>query len=669
MNKPHPLIVGVTGLRDDVVRPQDIVETPTRTGVEIRLDLDGAWRDVLQDQGALIERVAWFSEDAGAVAPEPIIIATVRRTKDGGEFDGTEEERLKVMKIAAMVCDYVDVELGVESEVPLHKVIRSYHDFEGVPDDLDAISHRMREEGGALHKIVCTATCLADNLKIRELLQGRFNLGAFLMGEYGVPSRILGLAWGSKLTYASLKGGPIAPGMVDFQRLANLYRSGDLNDETEIFGITGEHVSHSLSPAIHNVALRASGRNAVYIPLAARDVDDFLDFSRGGSVTGASVTIPFKEQILPHCKKLDQAAETTGAVNTLLWLPEGGWRGRNVDWIGVTDDIAVEYGRPLFGRTALILGAGGAARAAVYGLRQNGVGVRVWNRDVEQAEKLCQDLGGEVVNLDELKGGVDIVVNCTPCGMLGEHEGETAVAWDKLKSLLADDALVYDVIYEPDTTPLLESAEKDGFKTVNGLGMLRRQATEQGKIFGYPLPHDLPAPRRFSRHIWLVGYRGAGKSALARELSIALRRRSLDTDGQIELRGGRKIREIFEHDGEEAFRKLETAAIRKAAASKPDAVIAAGGGAVTREENIKLMRESGMVVFLNAPKDLLIKRLKGDVDRPSLSGGAVDEEVGEMLEKRRPLYESTCNLNVFIEDKPARELAGEIAVKLAEFQP
>lgn len=662
----HPMIVGVTDLLSEARSPSAAPRRPVRTAVELRLDIGNAWRQVLDDPSLLAERVNAFRSAGTKVAPPPVMIATCRREQDGGAFEGNEPDRIDALEIAGRLCDYVDVETGVETAVPAAKTIRSFHDFDGVPD-FEAVLKRLRKEGGALFKIAGMAEALSDNLKVREFLAGKPDVTAFLMGEYGVPSRILALAWGSRLTYATLGARPTAPGMLDFQGFCELYRADTITEEHEIFGITGEHVRHSHSPAIHNVALRRARRKAVYLPLAARDVDDWFAFASEVNVAGASVTIPFKEAILPHCEKLDEASEATGAVNTLLRLPGGGWRGRNVDWSGLLDDVKVQYDGPLFGRTALVLGAGGAARAAVYGLKREGIRIRVWNRHHERAQRLCSDIGGTAVGSVAEAGRVDVLVNCTPCGMEGDYEDETAVAWDELKPLLADDALVYDMVYQPHATPLIKSAARDGFRHASGIGMLKRQAALQAQIFGYPLAHGLPSPKPRTAHIWLVGFRGAGKSSLARELAIRLRRRAVDTDAMIELQHASKVRNIIETRGEEAFREMEAAAVLKAGAVKPDTVIAAGGGAVERPENIDAMRRTGMVIYLDAPVDLLLKRLRDNDDRPALTDKPFEEEVRETVARRRPLYENAAQFVVRVQDDDARVLAGEVAEMLAEF--
>lgn len=663
-----PLIVGVAPPGGEHPRPQEVVEYPLRTAVELRLDMQDAWKAVLDSPERLADRVLWLTDDFSEVIPQPLVIGTCRREQDGGRFSGTEQERLQVLKLCGKACDLVDVEAGVKAEVPSSKTIRSFHDFEGVPDDLEGLLQRLRGEGGAVFKIVGTAQCLADAITIRTFLKGKRDVAAFLMGEFGMPTRILGPAWGSALTYASLTGGELAPGMVDFRRLVNLYRAGMIKPGWEVYGVTGRRVAHSLSPALHNVAMSKLDNERVYLPLAAEDCEDFMAFAKALPVAGASVTAPFKQDVLKHCTKLDEAAEASQAVNTIVRLPDGGYRGKNADVAGFVNDAKALTGVTLWGRTALVLGAGGAARSVVHGLRSEGAKVFVWARRRGRADELAQALGATpVADPAQVNAKVDVLVNTTPCGMAGPHANESALPWHKLYPLLSHDALVYDLVYEPAVTPLLRHAAEAGFNAHNGLGMLRRQAALQAAAFGYAMETGLKEPQRAQRHVWLVGNRGAGKSSLARELALRLHRISVDIDARIELNTGTSIREIFESRGEDAFRGLERDAIEKAALAKPDAVIATGGGAVEAPRNVRLMRRSGVVIYLSAPPELLARRLAGDDRRPSLTGKAPAEEVAQVAARRKPLFEQAAHIVYAVTDQSARPQARAIADKLAEY--
>jgi 3-dehydroquinate dehydratase / shikimate dehydrogenase len=656
-----PLFVGVAPPGGEHPRPQELLDRPLPTAVELRLDLGGAWRVALRDTRRLAERVLWLAEDISDVAPPPRVIATCRRVEDGGEYDGSEQERLQLLALCAKVCDFVDVEHGVKADVPAARTIRSCHDFNGIPHDLEALLAEMRAQGGAVFKIAAMASCLSDTLRIREFLRGKRDVAAFLMGEYGVPSRILGAAWGSALSFASLTDAPLAPGMPHFQRLINLYRAERIRPDWEFFGVTGRSVAHSLSPALHNVALCRLNQKRVYLPLAADDAEDFMEFARMLPVSGASVTVPYKQELHAFCARHSDDALAIGAVNTLLRQPDGSYSGANTDIRGFVDDLKLACGTTLLGRQALVLGAGGSARAVVTGLRREGARVMVWSRRPAGARQLANELGAVAIEHPTPGLKLDLLINATPCGMPG-HDAE-ALPWQALQPMLRPDALVYDLVYEPPRTPLLAHVESAGLAWRNGLGMLQRQAALQAGMFGYTLGMQLREPPRVSCHVWLIGYRGSGKSSIARELAVLLHRRPLDTDAMITRRAGAGISELFASRGEPDFRVFEAEAVRAAAESRPDAVIATGGGVIEHGENITRMRKSGVVIFLDAPEALLRERVSGS-DRPSLTGKPVADEISEVMARRKPLYESAAHMVYAVSEATAREQARELAAML-----
>ncbi|MCL4732107.1 MAG: hypothetical protein KJ044_16945, partial [Planctomycetes bacterium] len=442
---------------------------------------------------------------------------------------------------------------------------------------------------------------------------------------YGAASRILGPLWGSRFTYGSLDGTELAPGMIGVTQLAQLYRAVNLGPTTRVFGVTGLSVAHSRSPELHNRAMAAAGFDGVYLPLAARDFDDFLIFARGLPLAGASVTVPFKEPAA-RAAPPDAVTRAIGAANTLLWHPQP--QARNTDAPAFLDDLRAAYARTLMGRRALVLGAGGSARAVVHALAASGVRVDVWARRDEQARALAA-LGARAVHAPD--GRYDLLVNTTPCGMEGSHAGTLALPWPELAPHLAHDALVYDLVYAPPETPLLAQARKAGLHTANGWGMLRRQATAQAALFGYAMAVSAPQPPKVSSHLWLVGGRASGKTTLAPLLARALGRPWHDLDRLIEAQAGMTIAEIFTRQGEPEFRRLEAEAAAGVCRG-PDAVLATGGGIVERPDNIDLMRRTGVVVFLDAPPQLMQARLeRNNGNRPSLTGAPVAAETQALM--------------------------------------
>ncbi|MEE9312820.1 MAG: type I 3-dehydroquinate dehydratase, partial [Planctomycetota bacterium] len=180
-------------------------------GIELRLDIDGYWLGLLEDAGRLKSLVMSIPEED---RDGKTFIATCRRKQDGGQFCGKEAERIQILNDVAQYVDFVDVEDGVSVDIAAAKIIRSYHDFQGVPNFLE-VSERLHSQTHSLVKIVGTASNLSDNLKVRDFLkESSGNTGAFLMGAYGQPSRLLSRAWGSKLAYGSLQSTELAPGML-----------------------------------------------------------------------------------------------------------------------------------------------------------------------------------------------------------------------------------------------------------------------------------------------------------------------------------------------------------------------------------------------------------------------------------------------------------------------
>lgn len=653
------MIVAAASLRDlraALANPQHVAHKHA-VWFELRLDLDDAWLEVLADARAALEPLR---------APGRVLIATCRRRDDGGAFTASNSQRREVLRAAAAFADFVDLELDENIELPRERVIRSYHNLEQLPRDLDAVVRGLRHAGGRYFKLAARAESLCDNLRMRDLLkqQGK-DLAAFCIGEYGVPSRVLGEAWGGALSYASLGGAAIAPGMLSLREMLLLYRVQDLTRRTPVFGITGARVGHSLSPQLHNAALRRSGVGAVYMPLAARDTQDFLRFARSLPVHAASVTIPFKEEIARHCVALDEAARASGAVNTVKLDEHGSLRGFNTDAAGFYVALEDEFGKIEPGCRFLVLGAGGSARAVVHALRKAGAYVGVWARRPDLGRALCKSLGAEWIGApSQASVQWECVVNCTPCGMRGGSGYDLSpLAFEDLRGALHPRAVFYDLVYEPPLTPLTARAQAEGFKVANGLSMLVRQAEAQAAMFGY-----LPANSRFEQPqrprpslVWLVGMRGAGKSTLAPALARDLGVPAFDLDALIELRSGQPIGEIFARKGEAHFRLLEDAELSLLAARELEGVVATGGGVVENPRLVETMRDSGRVLWLDVPEEELRRRVAAGGARPSLTGADTTAEIATVLERRRPMYKRAAHAVIEAGQRAPAALATEIA--------
>ena len=467
--------------------------------------------------------------------PEPFVqnenyIFTFRSKEQGGDRDITLEEREYFWNCGIDFCGGDFEEDIVENSYYwlYHPVICSFHDFGGTPQNLDEIYERIGNTGADIIKIAVSVKEITESIKVWSLLKkikidnkeegskkpGKVksgfkqklsnylsgksldktkskdvkNLIPIAMGEAGKWTRILGLAYGSPITYASLEeGNETAPGQISAKDLKEVYRVKELNEETEIYGIIGNPVSHSLSPYMHNAAFKHFGLNGVYIPLEVSDPDKFFklmvrDETReiDWNLKGFSVTIPHKESILKHLDHIDEAAQSIGAVNTVQKI-EGKLHGFNTDEKGFIKPLLNAYGS-LKNTNVGILGNGGAARACIYALKKENAKVTIFARTPRKAENLANDFN---VDLQELStqypepGTQHILINTTPLGTIGRLEKETPVSGNQMKNL----HLVYDLVYNPFETKFIREAKKLDVPTLGGLAMLVAQGIEQFKIW------------------------------------------------------------------------------------------------------------------------------------------------------------------------------------------
>jgi 3-dehydroquinate dehydratase/shikimate dehydrogenase len=435
------------------------------------------------------------------------LIFTYRPREQGGQRDLPLAKRQAFWRnlpppLAAAIT-YADFELDlVESlinsppPIPWEKVICSYHNFDETPDDLAAIYERIARTPAAVIKIATQAARIADCLPILALLEGGTSpkpVIALAMGLPGLATRVLALARGARLTFGALRrGAESASGQPTVAELRELYRVKTLSRASEILGVIGHPVGHSRSPAMHNAALAALGRDAVYLPLEVDDVKEFIrDFVRPATRQldwrwrGLSVTIPHKRAVMPHLDFIEPAAARIGAVNTIV-LEGDELHGYNTDVIGAMQPLD-ELMTVRAARVA-VFGAGGAARAVVYGLRERGARVTIYARDLAKAQRLAEEFHARAALLEDFDGQADVIINCTPVGLRGHSEGSSPVKPEQLRGV----KLVYDLIYNPAETALLKDARAAGCQTLGGLAMLVAQAAEQFRLWtGQATPVDL----------------------------------------------------------------------------------------------------------------------------------------------------------------------------------
>jgi len=415
---------------------------------------------------------------AGALAGRrrPVVL-TCRAAWEGGSFKGSEDERRRILEQAIeQDAEYVDIEWQARFDDLIartggRRIVLSSHDFQQMPGDLPERVRAMRATGAEVVKIAGRANRLTDCLPLQEIAAsaGHHERTILIaMGEAGIVTRVLAGRFGSAWTYAGNLG---QANQVSADTLLDEYRFESIGPDTEIYGLVGSPVSHSVSPAMHNAAFAATGRDAVYLPLLASDAYDFVSFAQALGVKGASVTIPFKVTMMDCVAGLDRDVERIGALNTVRYRDRA-WQGRNTDAAGFLqplDDRRI----PLAASRVAILGAGGSARAVAVALSSRGAAVTVHARDRERAGRVAAIASGAVGEWPPAPGSWDVLVNCTPIGM-HPHVDQTPLAADCLQG-----GLVYDLVYNPDVTRLIREASAAGCQTIGGLDMLIAQAMEQ----------------------------------------------------------------------------------------------------------------------------------------------------------------------------------------------
>ena len=428
------------------------------------------------------------------------VIATCRVDRDGGAFAGTLADRRTLLQRAlaggARGIDLEDWEDWVPAPRP-SLVIRSHHNLTGVGRDLPALRDRLLAMGADVAKLAVTAPDLADAAPVLELLagtdQGSEPTVAFAMGRAAAATRVLSCALGAPYAYASASDDGAGVGQLPIDLMRGVYGAHRLGTGTALFGLLGNPANHSLGPWLHNRVFRALGRDAVYVPFETARPDQVLAMLPRRRLRAFSVTAPYKELMAQACHALDAAAAATGVVNTVLFDAHGQVRGCNTDVVGVQAALASAGLRcaPEAGTTAVVLGAGGAARAAVVVLAEMGFAVTILARTLEPIRAFAKAQRAQVGALrgDVLRGlAPHVVVNATPIGQVGSPTaGERPVPdWQPTARMF-----VFDMVYRPAITPLLVAAEAAGAVPISGLEMFLAQAQEQVRLFtGETVAHE-----------------------------------------------------------------------------------------------------------------------------------------------------------------------------------
>jgi len=438
------------------------------------------------------------------------LILTYRRASDGGLCTKNEKDRLQTLYEAAKGgWAYVDIEEDVkksdlkckdplfEGRVDLEeslrarniRIIRSYHDFEGVPEDLFGRVNRLAGKGD-IPKVAVTPQSLLDVIMLFQVEEQLAHIKEKIiigMGQLGIPTRILYKRLGSMLSFVS--DNQAAPGHLGPREMSEVYHADRIDRNTHIYGVIGNPVYHTSSPKIHNRGFEAIRYNAVYVPFLVDSVRSFFKLAELLKIRGFSVTIPHKQAVVPYLGKTSREVKQIGSCNTVVRI-QGMWKGINTDYYGFLTPIQDRIASGSI-KSALVVGSGGASRAIVYALINHGVKVTILNRTAERARKLGDETMSGYDSLENAhlyQGSVDLVVQTTSVGM-GELEGTNPIP----SFAFTGKEIAYELIYRPEETAFLQAAKRAGCEPVFGKEMLIEQGKLQFEAFcGYHFPHWIP---------------------------------------------------------------------------------------------------------------------------------------------------------------------------------
>ena len=446
-----------------------------------------------------------FPEMAGL----PVIL-TIRRGLEGGYFAGGEGSRIGLLAkgLAYAAADQRRNFAYVDLEEDLHvpsleeaartfgtRIIRSWHNMDGVDEDLAGKIKKLRQVGDELVKVTVMPASLDDVVKVYKAARETAGIDKILhcMGDFGINTRILSEVLGSRIsyTYPSSEADlpPPAPGQLDPKVLAELYRFREITAKTKIFAVAGYPLKVTNSPFFFNTVFSKEETDAVFVPIPTDSVDSLLRLATEIGISGITITVPYKEDILSHLTYKSKEVASIGACNTIVAGSEG-WMGYNTDAAGFSDSLLSYIGKKnLRGRKVTIVGAGGGAKAVaseVYRLKGKAL---VLNRTPARARLLAEPYRFAWAGFDS-RGAVlmekysSIIIQTSPLGMEPYVNGDPIEFYK-----FSGKEIVMDLIYEPKKTPCLVRAEQAGCRILNGSDMLHRQARYQ---YAYYMGKEFP---------------------------------------------------------------------------------------------------------------------------------------------------------------------------------
>ena len=435
-------------------------------------------------------------------------ILTIRRLNDGGAYRAGESSRAMLFAQAMAFADdlhrennfqYVDFEndffvSNLEDAAMAFgtRIIRSYHNMNEPVSGIVRRCNEMRRTGYEIPKIAFMPKSLDDvkNLFSETRYFSDYDHILCAMGSIGTVSRILAYKTHSFLTYTSAADGENSLkniGHIDPLTLDQVYNFRNLNERTEIFGVTGWPLEKTDSPKLHNAGYKKHSMNAVYVPLPSADIHQTINFANEIGMRGLSVTVPHKETVVNDLLEVDKHVKEIGACNTIIRKNDE-WYGHNTDFSGFAKALLEFTGlKNLRRKKVSIIGAGGAARAIACAIKILGGKACVFNRTHFRAEQVANMFGFDsasltVDSINMLKKYSDLIIQTTSVGM---NSTETSNAQNDPIYFykFSGKEILFDIVYTPEVTPIMQRAMTAGCKVCNGSEMLKYQAYEQFKIF------------------------------------------------------------------------------------------------------------------------------------------------------------------------------------------
>lgn len=423
------------------------------------------------------------------------VLATLRPVWEGGHFSGGEDERFAHLERACLAgADYVDVEFRKfrRFELGATKLVLSWHDFEGTPADVEATFAAMAALKPHVVKIACQARGTSDLIRLVKLQKANPGAAVIAMGDFGEPLRVLYARYGGRLTYAAIRsGGESAPGQLTVEDLVRLFQVKSMDASTSLYGVIGSPVAHSKSPLVFNDVFKRLGMNSRYARIKVDDPTLVKELIATLELSGLSVTLPHKQAALKAADEADEIAAGSGAANTLA-MKNGRLLASNTDipaaMEAIKDAAVRKWSHGIYGMRALVLGAGGVARAIAWGLKREAARVTIANRTFDRGKALAEELGVECVRWHELAAArPQIIVNGTSVGMTPDVEASPAEP-----ALFGKDMVVMDTVYTPRQTRFLRDAQARGADVIEGVEMFVRQANLQFKTWtGRSIPTEI----------------------------------------------------------------------------------------------------------------------------------------------------------------------------------